>query len=83
MPCAALAGPQVEPDCATGQAAALTSGGVCLLQDQYPAYQVEPHVPQHGPKYEHKSVPFDATTTNQVWVNTALCLFVTSSMLLP
>ena len=61
----------------------LTSSAVCLLQDQYPAYQVEPHVPQHGPKYEHKSVPFDATTTNQVWVNAALCLSVIFSMLLP
>ena len=40
-------------------------------------------MPQHGPKYEHKSVPFDATTTNQVWVSTAPCLFVELSMLLP
>ena len=40
-------------------------------------------MPQHGPKYEHKSVPFDATTTNQVWVNTATYPFVVLSLLPP
>ena len=35
------------------------------MQDQYPAYQIQAHVPQHGPKYEHKNVPFEGTTTNQ------------------
>ena len=36
-----------------------------VVQDQYPAYQIQAHVPQHGPKYEHKNVPFEGTTTNQ------------------
>lgn len=35
------------------------------MQDQYPAYAIQAHVPQHGPKYEHKNVPFEGTTTNQ------------------
>lgn len=35
------------------------------LQDQYPAHQIQAHVPQHGPRYEHKNVPFEGTTTNQ------------------
>lgn len=35
------------------------------MQDQYPAHQIQAHVPQHGPRYEHKNVPFEGTTTNQ------------------
>ena len=35
------------------------------VQDQYPAHQIQAHVPQHGPRYEHKNVPFEGTTTNQ------------------
>ena len=35
------------------------------MQDQYPAYAIQAHVPQHGPRYEHKSVPFEGTTTNR------------------
>lgn len=40
----------------------------CLVpgvQDQYPAHQIQAHVPQHGPRTEYKSVPFEGTTTNQ------------------
>lgn len=42
--------------------------GDCMtrwVQDQYPAHQIQAHVPQHGPRYEHKNVPFEGTTTNQ------------------
>ena len=35
------------------------------MQDQYPAHQIQAHVPQHGPRAEYKSVPFEGTTTNQ------------------
>ena len=38
---------------------------VVWVQDQYPAHQIQAHVPQHGPRYEHKNVPFEGTTTNQ------------------
>ena len=38
---------------------------MAVVQDQYPAHQIQAHVPQHGPRYEHKNVPFEGTTTNQ------------------
>lgn len=36
-----------------------------MFQDQYPAHQIQAHVPQHGPRAEYKSVPFEGTTTNR------------------